>query len=48
MDALPGGVRFGEDGELQPAGWWRGVAALLPPAAAVAVWSALSWLKPFG
>jgi hypothetical protein len=42
MDALPGGVRFGEDGELQPAGWWRGVAALLPPAAAVAVWTALS------
>lgn len=48
LDALPGRVRFGEDGELQPAGWWRGVAVLLPPGITLGVWVAVFALKPLG
>lgn len=48
LDAMPGRVRFGEDGELQAAGWWRGVAVLLPPALTLAIWAALFALKPLG
>lgn len=48
LDALPGGVSFGPDGELQPAGWWRGVLVLLPPALALGVCAAVFGLKLIG